>query len=53
MMGATASFHRNDTRRQFADKLNQCLLPHRRVHIHRSFVVNPDNAAAILPYIDP
>lgn len=42
----------NDASRHLADKLNQRLTSHRSADNHRTFVINSDNATAVLSYVD-
>ncbi len=48
VVSAAACFHSNDARRHLADKLNERLTSHRSADHHRTFVINSDNAAAVL-----
>jgi len=52
VVNAATFFHRNDARRHLADKLNERLTWHRSADNHRTFVINSDNAAAVLISVD-
>lgn len=52
VVSAATCFHSNDTSWRLAGKLNGRLPPHRSTDDHCTVVVNTDNAAAILAYVD-
>lgn len=52
MVSTAARFHSNDAGRNLTDKIKERLPPHRSANSYRTFVIDPDNSAAIFAYID-
>ncbi|CAB4325874.1 hypothetical protein BCH_01155 [Brucella sp. 191011898] len=52
MMGTTASFHRNNTWRQFGSKTDNSITPQPLSNNNHSAFVQPNKAAAILAQIN-